>query len=305
MKFRQSVIKPNLQLRAKIIQSVRKFFIEHDYLETETPCRIPAPAPEAYIDPVASEEWFLQTSPELCMKQLLAAGYDRIFQICKAFRKQERGEKHLPEFTILEWYCANIGYYDLMEQCEELINYVAMDNGFGNILTYQGETIDLNIPWNRISVHEAFEKYSPVPIETALLNDRFDEMIACEIEPNLGRGKPTFLYDYPASCGALAKLKKGNPLIAERFELYICGMELCNAFSELTDPVYQRMRFEKERLFRYISEKKNPPVPENFLNILQYMPQAAGNALGIDRLVMLFADTPLIDNIVAFTPDDL
>jgi len=305
MKFRQSAIKSNLQLRANIIQSVRKFFIEHDYLETETPCRIPAPAPEAYIDPVASEEWLLQTSPELCMKQLLAAGYDRIFQICKAFRKQERGERHLPEFTILEWYCANICYYDMMEQCEELINYVAINNGFGNTLIYQGETIDLSVPWNRISVHEAFERYSPLPIETALLNDKFDEMIACKIEPNLGRGKPTFLYDYPASCGALARLKKDNPLIAERFELYICGMELCNAFSELTDPVYQRMRFEKERLFRYISGKKNPPMPEKFLNALQDMPQAAGNALGIDRLVMLFADTPLIDNIVAFTPDDL
>jgi len=305
MKFRQSAIKSNLQLRANIIQSVRKFFIEHDYLETETPCRIPAPAPEAYIDPVASEEWLLQTSPELCMKQLLAAGYDRIFQICKAFRKQERGERHLPEFTILEWYCANICYYDMMEQCEELINYVAINNGFGNTLIYQGETIDLSIPWNRISVHEAFERYSPLPIETALLNDKFDEMIACKIEPNLGRGKPTFLYDYPASCGALARLKKDNPLIAERFELYICGMELCNAFSELTDPVYQRMRFEKERLFRYISGKKNHPMPEKFLNALQDMPQAAGNALGIDRLVMLFADTPLIDNIVAFTPDDL
>ncbi|OQX24341.1 MAG: EF-P lysine aminoacylase GenX [Desulfobacteraceae bacterium IS3] len=303
--YRQSSVEQNLRRRAEIIQSIRRFFTERDYLEVETPCRIPAPAPESHIDAAPAGDWFLQTSPELCMKRLLSAGYARIFQICRCFRQKERGEKHLPEFTMLEWYCANVGYRELMEECEDLIGFAAREIGFGEEFEYQGEKIDLSKPWQRMSVKEAFETFASVSAETALSEDRFDEVVAFEIEPHLGRGKPLFLYDYPAQCGALARLKPENPGLAERFELYICGMELCNAFSELTDPAEQRMRFEKELKFRSESGKIAYPMPEKFLECLRDMPQASGNALGIERLVMLFTDSAQIDDVTAFTPEEL
>ncbi|WP_246514790.1 EF-P lysine aminoacylase EpmA [Desulfonema limicola] len=294
----------NLQLRAEIIQALRNFFIKKNYLEIETPYRIPAPAPEANIDAVSSETWFLHTSPELCMKRLLAAGFSRIFQICKCFRRGERGNRHLPEFTILEWYEAGFDYMDMMEQCEELICSAACDIGFGSSFFFQGQNIDLKRPWDRITVAEAFKRFSPVSMENALVSGSFDEMIGIEIEPHLGKEKPVFLYDYPASCGALAKLKPDKSA-AERFELYISGMELCNAFTELTDCKEQRKRFNKEQEMRGASGKKEYPIPEKFLNDLEFMPDASGNALGIDRLVMLFADTVKIDDVVAFVPENL
>ncbi|QTA84371.1 EF-P lysine aminoacylase EpmA [Desulfonema magnum] len=303
--YRQTSVKKNLWLRARIFQAIRRFFIDKDYLEVETPCRIPAPAPEAHIDAVPSDRWFLQTSPELCMKRLLAAGYPRIFQICKCFRQQERGRRHLPEFTMLEWYHEGINYFDMMTQCEDLIWFVAQNSGFGDAIVYQGKRIDLKTPWNRMSVCEAFDNFASISMETAISRDRFDEVIACEIEPHLGQNKPLFLYDYPMSSGALARMKPDNPLFAERFELYICGLELCNAFTELTDPTEQRMRFEKEQTYRHLSGKQVTPMPEKFLNALKFMPEASGNALGIDRLVMLLADSGQIDDVTAFTPEEL
>jgi len=302
---RQATIKNNLHMRARVIQAVRKFFIDFDYLEIETPCRISAPAPEAHIDAETSGDWFLQTSPELCMKQLLAAGYPRIFQICKCFRRQERGNRHLPELTLLEWYTAGHNYLDMMNQCEDLVRFVAQHAGFGNAISYQGQNIDLKGPWNRMSVTAAFDTFASISLETALLNNCFDEKMAAEIEPHLGHQKPLFLYDYPASSGALARLKPADQKLAERFELYIGGLELCNAFSELIDPMEQTKRFEHEQKIRRHSEKQLYPMPEKFLDALEYMPEAAGNALGIDRLVMLFADTAKIDDVVAFVPEEL
>ena len=292
-------------MRAQIIQAVRTFFIDNDYLEVETPCRIPAPAPEGHIDAEVSGDWFLHTSPELCMKRLIAAGYPRIFQICRCFRQKERGSKHLPEMTLLEWYTAGHNYFNMMEQCEELIRFVARRAGLKNFLVYQGNRIDLNPPWPRMSVTDAFEKFSSVSMETSMLQDRFDQVTAFDIEPNLGYGKPLFLYDYPASAASLARLKPENRSMAERFELYINGMELCNAFSELTDPLEQRTRFENEQKNRSKFGLQAYPLPEKFLDSLQYMPEASGSALGIDRLVMLFADTTRIDDVVAFTPEEL
>jgi len=303
--MRQLSIRQNLRLRAEIIQAIRRFFIDNDYIEVETPCRIPAPAPESHIDAVPSGNWFLHTSPELCMKRLLAAGYPRIFQICRCFRGQERGSRHLPEFTMLEWYCTGIGYFEMMEQCEDMIRFAAHHSGFGDVIAWQGESVDLKKPWFRMSVADAFDRHASIPMKTALLQDRFDEVIACEIEPRIGREKPLFLYDYPAAHGALARLKPDNPLLAERFELYINGLELCNAFTELTDPREQRKRFEKERDYRNRSGKRPYPMPERFLESLEFMPRASGNALGIDRLVMLFADSAKIDDITAFTPEEL
>ena len=303
--FRQTAIKNNLRLRARIIQAVRAFFTDRGYLEVETPGRIPAPAPEAHIDAPATEDWFLQTSPELCMKRLLAAGYERVFQICKCFRKGERGNRHLPELTMLEWYTAGEDYRHMMRQCEELVRFAARSAGIGNTLPYQGLRIDLGPPWIRMPVAEAFDRFTPLSMEKAISTDRFDELMGCEIEPKLGLEKPVFLLDYPAAMGALARLKPSDKRFAERFELYIGGVELCNAFTELTDPIEQRRRFEAERAFRKSAGKPVYPMPEKFLTALASMPPAAGNALGLDRLVMLLADTDRIDDVVTFTPEEL
>lgn len=303
--YRQSIIKDNLHLRARIIQAIRRFFIDSDYLEVDTPVRIPAPAPEAHIDAVVTDDHFLQTSPELCMKQLLAAGFPRIFQICKCFRHHERGRKHLPELTMLEWYNAGGNYLDLMEECEELVCFVAHHLGRGDKLIYRDRPIELAKPWLRLPVAEAFQQYGSISMNKALTTDSFDEVMALEIEPNLGDPNPVFLYDYPARHGALARLNPRDPLLAERFELYIAGIELCNGFSELTDAAEQRDRFEKEQHRRQSLNKPVYPMPEKFLEALADMPDAAGNALGIDRLVMLFADTDKIDDVVAFTPEEL
>lgn len=302
---RQSSIKKNLVLRAKIISAIRRFFADNDYLEIETPVRIPAPAPERHIDAEPSGEWFLHTSPELCMKRLLAAGYERIFQICKCFRTKERGRKHLPEMTLLEWYTAGADYEHIMKQCEMLIRFVAFYLNHSATLTYQGCMIDLSEPWPRLTVAEAFTRHGSISVSAALQSDRFDDIMALEIEPHLGTDQPVFLTDYPAPCGALARLKPGRPEVAERFELYIGGLELCNGFSELTDPVEQRQRFKDEMDYRRQDGKTLYPLPELFLQALESMPASTGNAMGIDRLVMLLTDASDIKEVVAFCPEEL
>lgn len=303
--YRQSAINRNLKIRARTVQAVRAFFIEKDYLEIETPCRIPAPAPEEHIDAQISGSWYLQTSPELCMKRILASGYPRIFQICKCFRQNERGSRHLPELTMLEWYTIKTDYFDMMDQTEDLIGYVAENIVSGNRLVYQGDKIDLKKPWPKISVKQAFERFTSTTLEKALSENLFEELMTAEIEPNLGRKKPVFLCDYPVSFAPLAMAKPDNPSLAQRFELYIAGLELCNAYTELTDPKEQRKRFEIERRKRYDLGKRVYPMPEKFLESLEFMPEASGNALGIDRLVMLFTDATKIDDVVAFTPEEL
>jgi lysyl-tRNA synthetase class 2 len=295
----------NLRIRAGVIQALRQFFIDRHYLEVDTPLRIPAPAPEIHIDAIPTGEWFLHTSPELCMKRLLAQGYDRIFQISKCFRHGERGDNHLSEFTLLEWYRAGIDYRDLMRECEDLFIAVARFLGQGESISYRGAHIDLRAPWRRITVREAFEHYSPVPLEEALATDRFDEMLVFHIEPRFNGGTPVILYDYPISLGALARTKPDDATVAERFEIYLGGLELANAFSELTNAGEQRARFEEEHRDRAKLGKTNYPMPEKFLHDLETMPEAAGIALGVDRLVMLFADSARIDDVVTFTPEEL
>ncbi len=294
-----------LQLRAVLIQALRTFFVDRDYLEVETPIRIPAPAPEAHIVPLTSEGWFLQTSPELCMKRLLAAGIPKIFQLCKCFRKAERGDRHLPEFTMLEWYGAGSDYRDLMADCEALLRHLAAAMGKNGMLAWQGCRIDLAPAWERITVAEAFRRYAPCTVEEALSQDRFDEMLVEYVEPHLGMATPTFLYDYPAILGALARLSSTDPAVAERFELYVAGLELANGFSELVDPAEQRARFLAEQEMIRLQGRNLGPMPELFLDTLANMPPAAGIALGVDRLVMLFGGADNIDQVVAFPPESL
>jgi lysyl-tRNA synthetase class 2 len=302
---RQAAIRPTLERRARIVDAVRTYFSTAGFLEIETPVRIPAPAPEVHIDAQESGDWFLQTSPELCMKRLLAAGYEKIFQICRCFRKGERGGRHLPEMTLLEWYAAGQNYLDLMTQCEALIGFLADRLNIGHRLVYQGHTVDLTSPWERLSVAEAFERFGGMPVQQALDRGCFDEIMGLDIEPHLGMDRPLFLYDYPARCGALARLKPVDASVVERFELYIAGMELCNAFSELTDSREQRTRFDTDNRARGAMGKTVYPMAEPFLKDLDSMPSAAGNALGLDRLVMLFTGAASIDEVVAFIPEEL
>jgi len=294
-----------LRMRALIIQTIRAFFIGRGYLEIETPNLIPAPAPETHIDAVSAANGFLHPSPELCMKRLLSAGYSAIFQICKCYRGGERGRHHLPEFTLLEWYRAGADYMDIMKECEEMIRAVAADTGRGDRIEYMGREIDLKGPWQRMTVHEAFQRYSPMPLEDAVDGDRFDEIMVLHIEPGIDISRPLFLYDYPPSLAALSRIKRSDPTLAERFELYMGGLELANAFSELTDVDEQVKRFENERERRRQLGKADYPFPDRFIKELGNMPDSAGIAFGIDRLVMLFADKETIDDVVSFTPEDI
>jgi lysyl-tRNA synthetase class 2 len=297
--------KKTLQRRARLLQEIRKFFIEEGYLEVETPHRIPAPAPESHIDAVPSDTWFLHTSPELCMKRMVAAGYEKIFQICRCWRERERGKLHLPEFTLLEWYQAGGDYRSLMGQCEELIRSVAGTIGLGEKMVFRGKDIDLSRPWKRISVKEAFQCYARTSVPEALERGLFDEIMVQDIEPNLGVGKPTFMYDYPAQRAALARLKEEDRTVAERFELYIGGLELANGFSELVDSKDQRKRFHAENENRRFKGKLLYSMPDKFLAELDEMPPSAGIALGVDRLAMVLLDSDTIDEVVAFTPEEL
>jgi lysyl-tRNA synthetase class 2 len=295
-----------LKKRAALIQSVRSFFINRGYLEVDTPARLPVLIPEAYNEPVESNDHFLQTSPEICMKRLVAeSGCKRIFQICKCYRKNERGDRHLPEFTMLEWYRTQSDYHSLMEECEELICDLSRVSGHSDSIVFKGVKISLEKPWERLSVADAFARYSQVTVEQALEQNMFDEVLCRDIEPHLGISKPVFLYDYPTALGALARKKKEDPSVAERFELYIGGLELANGFSELTDANEQRLRFEQDLQFIKSQERAVGNMPERFLEALPDMPETAGLALGLDRLAMVLFNAERIDQVVAFVPEDL
>ncbi|MDD5712860.1 MAG: EF-P lysine aminoacylase EpmA, partial [Smithellaceae bacterium] len=294
-----------LRIRERMMRAVRLFFTQHDYLEVETPLRIPAPAPEEHIDAPLAGDWFLQTSPELAMKRMLSQSFFRIFQICKCFRAGERGSRHLPEFTMLEWYRVGADYRGMMQECEDLLCFVAAELIGRDSIVYQGHTIDLHGPWKRLTVTDAFARYGSMSLSDALESDRFDEELVDHIETQLGFESPLILCDYPLSLGALARAKPDDPGFAERFELYMAGMELANAFSELIDPEEQRRRFATANDRRRAMGKVIYPEPNKFLSSLEEMPPAAGVALGLDRLAMIFSDQADISSVVTFTPEEL
>jgi len=289
-----------IEQRARILQQVRAFFVDHTFLEVETPCRIPANAPELHIDALTSGGAVLHTSPELAMKRLLAAGYPDLFQLCRVWRADEHGSRHLPEFTLLEWYRRDASYADLMADCEALLLHLVPSGSF----SWQGQAIDLTSPWPRLTVAEAFRRHASCSIDQALASGHFDEILTAEVEPSLGPG-PIFLIDYPAPLAALARLKPGEPAVAERCELYLGGLELANGFSELTDPHEQRRRFNADEQSRRTAGKPPQSIPEPYLQDLPNLPPCAGIALGVDRLVMLLTDAAQIGDVVAFTPEQL
>jgi len=286
--------------------AVRSFFDDRGFLEVETPLRIPANAPEEHINPFESEKWFLHTSPEMCMKRLLSRGYGNIYQICHCWRSSERGTRHLPEFTMLEWYRAKGDYHDLMRDCEELLKWLAKGDWTeaGNELPNNIRAAFGNVA-EQISVEEAFDRYASMGMQTAMHRGVFDEIMVTLIEPSLPRNRPVILKDYPAEMAALARLKQGDPTVAERFELYVNGLELANGFSELIDPTEQRERFMEANCRRSQAGVPTLPLPEPFLGDLATMQPAAGIALGVDRLVMLLCGAERIDEVVSFTPEEL
>ncbi len=297
-----------LHFRAAFLQSLRLFFIRHRFLEVDTPVRQPVVIPESAIEPLSSEGWLLQTSPELCMKRLLARGCEKIFQLCHCYRKGERGRLHLEEFTMLEWYRTGCDYRDMMTDCEALLVFLLQelvaDNDLSQLLQPGSWAETLELSWERLTVADAFERYSDISLSQAMAEDMFDEILVEQVEPHLGIQQPLFLYDYPAELASLAKVKDDNSSIAERFELYIDGVEIANGFSELTDSRQQRLRFENEVELIKERTKKTVSLPERFLGELDGIGSAAGIALGVDRLCMLLLGERKISAAVSFYRDD-
>ncbi len=295
----------NLRQRAAIIQSIRDFFVSRGFLEVETPQRIPANAPEEHIEPFGSGDRYLHTSPELCLKRLLCRGHDKIFQICHCWRSDERGRRHVPEFTLLEWYRADSDYRDLMRDCEELLTWVGKACRTAGHVPAGSQCGGFSETPERITVRKAFARFASRDMEAAVRDGSFDEVMATVVEPALSHSTPVILMDYPARMAALARLKPDDPAVAERFELYAGGLELANGFSELNDPVEQRLRFEEANNRRIELGSAPLPLPEPFLQELAGMPPSAGIALGVDRLVMLCTGAERIDDVLAFTPEEL
>ena len=296
--------RPFLELRARVLQSARAFFLEQGFLEIQTPLLASELAPEAHIEPIpAGEGSYLITSPELYMKRLLAAGYQQIFQISPAFRRGERGRLHHPEFTLLEWYRAGADYGALQNDCKELITTIAMATNRWPGWTYQRHWLDARGDWQCHTVREAFLEFANWDPGLVFDQNRFDVDLVEKVEPHLGFPQPCILKDYPASQAALARLKAGDPSVAERFELYWAGIELANGFSELTNALEQRLRFEATLEMRRRLGYAPYPLPETFLDSMEHLPPSAGIALGIDRLVMLLANADSLDQVVAFPPE--
>ncbi len=285
-------------LRHKLTRELRRFFDEHGYLEVTTPVRIHAPAPEEYIESIPAAGAFLRASPELAMKELLADGYEKLYQLGPAFRAEERGTRHREEFTMLEYYQVNCSYHELAALTMDFLREAAIALFGAPRLTYQGEIIALDAP-EILTVEEAYLRYAGCTVEEAESQDKFDELMVLRIEPQLGRGRPTFLCDYPANRASLARLCPGNPLYAERWELYIAGLELANAYGELIDAAEQKRRFRAAAQFRAHAGMLRYPEPESFYAALERgLPPCSGSALGFDRLCMIFADTPDIADVV-------
>jgi elongation factor P--(R)-beta-lysine ligase len=298
-----SAKKPFLVLRSSILHAIRTFFLGEGFLEVQTPIRMPAPAPESHIDAIPADGWFLSTSPELHMKRLLAAGYEKIFQIAPAFRRAERGRLHHPEFQLLEWYRWNSNYELLKQDCRKLLQHICISIGLPVDFNYQGRPLQVEGEWQHLTVRQAFLRFAGWDPFSSFNPDRFDLDLVQEIEPHLGFPQPCILTDYPPFQAALARLKSGAPSVAERFELYWAGIELANGFSELTDAEEQRARFLETLEVRRQRGASVYPLPKNFLACMENLEPCSGIALGIDRLVMLLTDAECLDQVVAFPPE--
>jgi lysyl-tRNA synthetase class 2 len=274
-----------LRLRDLAVRRLRGCFQTRGYLEVETPQRVACPGIDAHIDALpAGGGFFLATSPELEMKQLLAAGCPRIMQLARAFRAGERGERHGAEFTLLEWYAAGEDYRDLMAFTEQLVAEVAAGLETDGVPTRFGAWPH---PFPRVSVDEAFLRWAGWRPSREFCEERFFRDFVDTVEPQLAGLGAVFLLDWPAAAGALARRKPADPAVCERVELLLDGLEICNGFSELTDAREQEERFEHENAERCRRNLEPYPIHRRFLDALTSgIPDCAGNALGVDRLLM-------------------
>jgi len=328
--------KPFLQARSAILRSLRDWFEDEGFAEVETGILQISPGNETHLHAPAADltaasgirsRYYLRTSPEFACKKLLAAGEAKIVEFARVFRDRERGPVHLPEFTMLEWYRANEDYETIMADTVVVIAQAAQTTGIG-MFSFRGKSANPFAEPDLLTVADAFTRFAGIDLlatipdgqaDRAALasaamgrvrvtdddtwSDIFSKVLVEHIEPNLGQSRLTILYEYPAPESALARVKASDPRVAERFEVYACGVELANGFGELIDPVEQRLRFtqamdEKERRYgeRY-------PLDEDFLAAMTQMPEACGVALGFDRLVMLASGASRIDQVV-WTPQE-
>ncbi len=298
--------------RASITSKVRAFFSERDFLEVETPLLVPSPGLDVHLNAfeLASDQAarYLSTSPEYQMKRLLAEGYERIVQVCKCFRQGERGGRHNPEFTMVEWYRSQSGVESVIADTEVLVR--TLTNGRVHILD-DDLVVDTASPFLRMTVATAFSRYAAT-VEDEMLRlaehdeDRYFRLFVENVEPALERfTQPVFLTDYPKTQASLAREKPTDDRYAERFELYLGGVELCNGFGELTDASEQRKRLVRDQQTRRSSGLPVYPIDERFLSSVAALPPCAGNALGLDRLVALACGTREIARVLAFSIDEL
>ncbi len=287
-----------LKARAKIVAALRAFFDGQGFVEVETPIRIAAPAPEPHIDcpvvpsPTGGDPTYLRASPELQMKKLLAAGMDRIYQIGPCFREGERGSRHNPEFTMIEWYRRDADYLTILSDLEHL--FCTLSSLFSGDRPFESPEPLGDRPFKRVTVREAYRRWAGWDPWTEWDQDRFDLDMATKIEPALKSEGAVFLMDYPPQAASLARLR-GD--VAERWEFYIDGLELANCFTELCDPAEQRQRFEAARRERRQLGESDYPMDEEFLLSLGSIGSAAGVALGVDRLVMTLLGAPSIESV--------
>jgi len=341
----EPALKERFLIREKIIDALRLFFKKHSFHEVETPLMVNIPSTEPYFnlfetklqtaDGLEKPAYFV-TSPEYAMKKLLAADFGNIFQICKAFRNQESlGGLHNPEFTILEFYRVNANYFDIMNDFVKMFSFVCQSLKIDEKeFVYQGRTFDLSAPYPRFSVAELFKKYLNLnedqffdlreiclkalelgydlsglkPFSKDLAwEEVYNQLFLNEIEPKLAQfNQPVIVYDYPAPQTALAQKTKKDPRFAERFEVYLAGMELGNAFGELIDATLQKEGLEADLLLRHELGKKAQPIDQDFLDALDSgLPECSGMAVGVDRLVMLFSDVDNIDDTLFFPASEL
>ncbi|MDP4026181.1 EF-P lysine aminoacylase EpmA [Methylobacterium sp. NEAU 140] len=328
--------RPRLILRNRMLAALRAWFAARDFVEVEAACLQVSPGNEAHLSAFATEAvgasgartaLYLHTSPEFACKKLLAAGEARPFSVARVFRNRERGPLHHPEFTMLEWYRAREPYGALMRDCADLLALAAETAGVRH-LAHRGREADPFAEPERLTLAEAFSRHAGIDLLATVTPDGstdrdglaaavagaglrvadddtwadlFSRVLVARIEPGLGIGRPTILCEYPVSEAALARPSPADPRVAERFELYACGVELANAFGELTDPDEQRARFTAEMAVKQRVYGETYPIDEDFLDALGQMPEASGIALGFDRLVMLACGAPRIDDVL-WTP---
>ncbi|MCG2637565.1 MULTISPECIES: EF-P lysine aminoacylase EpmA [Bradyrhizobium] len=329
--------RPFLQAKAAITGAVRGFFTEQGFVEVETSVLQVSPGNETHLHAPRTEivrpdgtraSRYLRTSPEFACKKLLAAGEERIFEFARVFRDRERGDLHLPEFTMLEWYRAGAPYDAIMADTVVVIAHAAQATGIGTF-AFRNRTADPFAEPELLTVAGAFERFAGVDLlstisgtsgkrsalaaaaagkvrvaEDDTWSDIFSKVLVEHVEPHLGQGRLTILFEYPSPEAALARVKTDDPRVAERFEVYACGVELANGFGELTDAEEQRKRFAESMAEKQRRYGEAYPLDEDFLAAVATMPEASGVALGFDRLVMLASGATRIDQVVWTPPAD-